>query len=102
MCYIDSELANARMNIMTSSMSGFDIAEEDLKLRGPGEIFGTRQHGLPQLKISDLLRHRDVLDAAILSARELVERDAKLENPESIMVKQKVKKMFGSDISIDL
>lgn len=102
MCYIDSELANARMNIMTSSMSGFDIAEEDLKLRGPGEIFGTRQHGLPQLKISDLLRHRDVLDAAILSARELIERDAKLENPESIMVKQKVKKMFGSDISIDL
>lgn len=102
MCYIDSEFANARMNIMTSSMSGFDIAEEDLKLRGPGEIFGTRQHGLPQLKISDLLRHRDVLDAAILSARELVERDAKLENPESIMVKQKVKKMFGSDISIDL
>ena len=102
MCYIDSEIANARMNIITSSMSGFDIAEEDLKLRGPGEIFGTRQHGLPQLKISDLLRHRDVLDAAILSARELIERDAKLENPESIMVKQKVKKMFGSDISIDL
>lgn len=102
MCYIDSELANARMDIMTGSMSGFDIAEEDLKLRGPGEIFGTRQHGLPQLKISDLLRHRDVLEAAMNSARELIERDSKLEKPESIMVKQKVKKMFGSDISIDL
>ena len=102
MCYIDSELANARMDIMTGSMSGFDIAEEDLKLRGPGEIFGTRQHGLPQLKISDLLRHRDVLEAAMNSARELIERDSKLEKPESVMVKQKVKKMFGSDISIDL
>ena len=102
MCYIDSELANARKDIMTGSMSGFDIAEEDLKLRGPGEIFGTRQHGLPQLKISDLLRHRDVLEAAMNSARELIERDSKLEKPESIMVKQKVKKMFGSDISIDL
>lgn len=102
MCYTDSELANARMDIMTGSMSGFDIAEEDLKLRGPGEIFGTRQHGLPQLKISDLLRHRDVLEAAMNSARELIERDSKLENPESVMVKQKVKKMFGSDISIDL
>ncbi|MBF1151082.1 MAG: DNA helicase RecG, partial [[Eubacterium] sulci] len=88
--------------IMTGSMSGFDIAEEDLKLRGPGEIFGTRQHGLPQLKISDLLRHRDVLEAAMNSARELIERDSKLEKPESVMVKQKVKKMFGSDISIDL
>ena len=102
MCYTDSELANARMYIMTGSMSGFDIAEEDLKLRGPGEIFGTRQHGLPQLKISDLLRHRDVLEAAMNSARELIERDSKLEKPESVMVKQKVKKMFGSDISIDL
>ena len=101
-CYTDSELANARMDIMTGSMSGFDIAEEDLKLRGPGEIFGTRQHGLPQLKISDLLRHRDVLEAAMNSARELIERDSKLEKPESVMVKQKVKKMFGSDISIDL
>lgn len=102
MRYTDSELANARMDIMTGSMSGFDIAEEDLKLRGPGEIFGTRQHGLPQLKISDLLRHRDVLEAAMNSARELIERDSKLEKPESVMVKQKVKKMFGSDISIDL
>ena len=102
MCYTDSELANARMDIMTGSMSGFDIAEEDLKLRGPGEIFGTRQHGLPQLKISDLLRHRDVLEAAMNSARELIERDSGLEKPESVMVKQKVKKMFGSDISIDL
>ena len=102
MCYTDSELANARMDIMAGSMSGFDIAEEDLKLRGPGEIFGTRQHGLPQLKISDLLRHRDVLEAAMNSARELIERDSKLEKPESVMVKQKVKKMFGSDISIDL
>ena len=102
MCYTDSELANARMDIMTGSMSGFDIAEEDLKLRGPGEIFGTRQHGLPQLKISDLLRHRDVLEAAMNSARELIERDSKLEKPESVMVKQKVKKMFGSDINIDL
>lgn len=102
MCYTDSELANARMDIMTGSMSGFDIAEEDLKLRGPGEIFGTRQHGLPQLKISDLLRHRDVLEAAMNSARELIERDSKLEKPESVLVKQKVKKMFGSDISIDL
>lgn len=102
MCYTDSELANARMDIMTGSMSGFDIAEEDLKLRGPGEIFGTRQHGLPQLKISDLLRHRDVLEAATNSARELIERDSKLEKPENVMVKQKVKKMFGSDISIDL
>lgn len=102
MCYTDSELANARMDIMTGSMSGFDIAEEDLKLRGPGEIFGTRQHGLPQLKISDLLRHRDVLEAATNSARELIERDSKLEKPENVMVKQKVKKMFGSDIIIDL
>ncbi|MBF1190565.1 MAG: ATP-dependent DNA helicase RecG, partial [[Eubacterium] sulci] len=87
MCYTDSELANARMDIMTGSMSGFDIAEEDLKLRGPGEIFGTRQHGLPQLKISDLLRHRDGLEAAMNSARELIERDSKLEKPESVMVK---------------
>ncbi len=47
---------------MCESNDGFEIAEADLRLRGPGELFGTRQHGLPEMHISDLVRHGDVLE----------------------------------------
>ena len=47
---------------MCSTEDGFVIAEEDLKLRGPGEIFGTRQHGLPELNITDLVKNADMLE----------------------------------------
>lgn len=51
------------------------IAEEDLKLRGPGEIFGTRQHGLPELNISDLVRNADILEQVRAAAKTIIEQD---------------------------
>ncbi|KJS18957.1 MAG: hypothetical protein VR72_20995 [Clostridiaceae bacterium BRH_c20a] len=59
-----TEEGKARMEVMTQSGDGFYIAEQDLKIRGPGEIFGTRQHGLPDLKIADLVEDRLILEEA--------------------------------------
>lgn len=75
-----NELAMKRAEIMSSTTSGFDIAEEDLKLRGPGEIFGTRQHGLPTLEIADLVRHKEVLEDALEAAKETTAADPGLKN----------------------
>ena len=96
------DIAVERSKIMCSTSSGFEIAEEDLKLRGPGEVFGTRQHGLPQLEISDLVRHADVLEKAAKAAKKVVEDDPNLEKEENKKLKDRVKKLYGDSISLDL
>ncbi len=97
-----SEVAQKRGDIMESSSDGFYIAEEDLKLRGPGEIFGTRQHGLPDLNISDLAKHLDILDHAKGEARKVLEDDPALEKPENQGLKRRIIKLFGEDLTFDL
>ncbi len=59
-----SDLAKKRLDMFVSSTDGFKIAEADLELRGPGEFFGTRQHGLPELTVANLVRDTDLLTAA--------------------------------------
>ena len=83
-----------RAKIMKESSDGFRIAEEDLRLRGPGELFGTRQHGLPERMISDLVRHRDVLEKAGRAAEEILEEDPSLTLPEHEELRIRVRKMF--------
>jgi len=61
--------ARARLEMMARSHDGFRIAEEDLRLRGPGDFFGTKQWGLPPLRVANLLRDRPVLEAAREEAR---------------------------------
>ena len=70
--------ARRRLNIMAKSNDGFRIAEEDLKIRGPGEFFGTRQSGLPDLKIANIVRDAILLNAARREAFNLIERDPDL------------------------
>jgi ATP-dependent DNA helicase RecG len=70
------------MEIMTQTNDGFRIAEEDLKLRGPGEFYGTRQSGMPELYIADIVRDIDVLTETRQTAFELVESDPELQKPE--------------------
>ncbi len=67
-----SELARARLDYFAAHTDGFKIAEADLELRGPGEFFGTRQHGLPELKIANLVRDGDLLEPARKLATELL------------------------------
>ena len=85
-----------------SPTDGFVIAEEDLKLRGPGELFGTRQHGLPELNISDLVRNAEILETTKNIAVELIERDPELSSPENSGLKERVRKMFSDKIQLRL
>jgi ATP-dependent DNA helicase RecG len=68
-----NDAAKERIRTMVDSQDGFKIAEMDLKLRGPGEFFGTKQSGLPSLKIANILRDPDILAAAKHEARAFVE-----------------------------
>ena len=101
-CGHESKIADRRNQIMCRSQNGFEIAEEDLKLRGPGEIFGTRQHGLPELNISDLIRHGDILEDVKKVAAKIIEADPVLSDPENTGIREKVKKMFGENIQLNL
>ena len=70
-----NEETRERLKVMTKTTDGFRIAEEDLRLRGPGDFFGERQHGLPGLKIADLGCGTDLLREAQQAAEELLARD---------------------------
>jgi ATP-dependent DNA helicase RecG len=74
--------ARRRLEAMTETQDGFRIAEADLRLRGPGDFFGTRQSGLPEFRVADLLRDGPVLEEARQEAFALVERDPDLSRPE--------------------
>ncbi|MFZ6006041.1 MAG: ATP-dependent DNA helicase RecG [Nitrospirota bacterium] len=76
--YGGSEDARKRLEVMVKTTDGFRIAEEDLNIRGPGEFFGTRQSGMPDLKVANLLRDAKILEMARKEAFSLIERDSTL------------------------
>ena len=76
-----TETARARLNVMRETDDGFLIAEEDLRLRGSGELLGTRQSGLPDFRLADLAVHAGLIEVARDDARLIVERDADLATP---------------------
>ena len=86
--------SRARLKVLTRTTDGFQIAEEDLKLRGPGDFFGQRQHGLPQLRIADLAGDMRALKEAQLAARELLERDPGLKRPEHAPLLKQIHRLF--------
>ena len=73
-----NEETKARLKVMTKTSDGFKIAEEDLRLRGPGDFFGERQHGLPGLKVADLGCDTQLLREAQQAAESLLEQDPDL------------------------
>jgi ATP-dependent DNA helicase RecG len=73
--------AKERVKIMCETTDGFRIAEKDMELRGPGDIAGTRQSGLLDFKLSDIVRDRDILQVAVRAARDLLEKDPELDFP---------------------
>lgn len=97
-----TEVAQKRAEIMVRSQDGFYIAEEDLKLRGPGEIFGTRQHGVPDLAIADLAKHIKILNDVKEEARRIIAEDPLLEAEKNQGLKARVSRLFGDDFSLKL
>lgn len=78
----DGEIAKKRMEIMCSSGDGFYISEQDLQLRGPGDFFGTKQHGIPTLKIANLISDRDILKEVQAVAKALLDGTLEMEEAE--------------------
>ena len=89
-----------RLKVMTQTTDGFRISEEDLRARGPGDFFGKRQHGLPQLRISDLAGDMRVLKEAQQAAEELLQTDPALEQPENRRVLAQVRRLFAENPDI--
>ena len=82
-----SETGRARLSVMRDSEDGFRIAEEDLKLRGAGEVLGTRQSGLPTFRLADAAAHNDLFEVARDDARLLLGKDPELEGPRGKAVR---------------
>lgn len=89
-----------RLRALCATNDGFRIAEEDLKLRGPGDFFGARQHGLPPLKMADLAGDTRVLYEARDAAQALLEKDPELSAPEHRTAKERVRQLFEANPDI--
>jgi ATP-dependent DNA helicase RecG len=89
-----SEDARERLKAMADSNDGFVIAERDLQLRGPGDFFGTRQSGIPQLRAGDLTRDVDLLELAYSEARQRVDTGT-LTQAERAYVESVWQRQFG-------
>ena len=90
----DSEQTMERMNIMTSTTDGFVISQKDLELRGCGEFFGTRQHGLPELKVANLFTDMEVLKLAQEACHTELEADPLLEGEDMAQIRGRIQKLF--------
>jgi ATP-dependent DNA helicase RecG len=94
--------AAARARVMVSTDDGFAIAEKDLELRGPGEFFGLRQHGIPQLRIANLARHVKVLKTVKAEAERLLADDPSLAAPKNAALRAAIEALFASAADIGM
>ena len=89
-----SESVQKRLKFLCSTSDGFAVAQYDLETRGPGDFFGSRQHGLPTLQIADLMNDTRTLHAAQSEAAALLAEDPLLERPEHALLARQVEQMF--------
>jgi ATP-dependent DNA helicase RecG len=92
--------AAERLQTLADTTDGFAIAEADLRFRGPGELLGTRQHGLPELRVGDLVHDFALLEAARQDAFELIRRDPRLEQPAHHQLWQPLRERFGRRLAL--
>ncbi len=89
-----SDNTKDRLQVLCSTNDGFEISQKDLALRGPGDFFGQRQHGLPELRIADMLMDFSVLEQAGEAAEELLQADPALSLPEHQLLSQEIDLLF--------
>jgi ATP-dependent DNA helicase RecG len=96
----DNEAAKSRLEVMERTNDGFEIAEQDLRIRGPGELFSARQHGLPDLKITNIVDDYDLLVMARRHAFELVNQDPTLKQAEHYNIRRALLAKFGGSLGL--
>lgn len=97
---MNTEVARQRAEVMVKSNDGFVIAEKDLQLRGPGEFFGIRQHGIPEMRIADFVKHPKLLKAASDEAKLILEEDPLLMMEKNQKLKERASHWLHSIDSI--
>lgn len=98
----NSEVCRKRMNIMEETNDGFKISEKDLEIRGPGEFFGTMQHGVPELKVANLFKHMKILKTVQQEARIIIGEDPTLDFKEYRGLKREIESKFKDKIEKDI
>ncbi len=93
-------IAQRRLEILVGTDDGFKVAEEDLRIRGPGEFFGTRQHGLPELKVADLIEDFDLLRLARRDAFEVIAADPDLSAPANQQLRREVIRAYAGRLEL--
>lgn len=96
----DNPTALKRMETIKNNHDGFKIAETDLALRGPGEFFGTRQHGLPVFKIADVCCDMEILNMTTSAAKELIKDDFELKKEKNSTISAKIRDLFNNSVTI--
>lgn len=96
----NSEVIKERMQIMQKSNDGFVISEKDLELRGPGDFFGTMQHGVPEFKVANLYTDIKIMKKAQEAVKELLANDPLLEKEENSGIREKIDKLFNKKLEI--
>lgn len=98
----NSEVCRKRMSIMEETNDGFKISEKDLEIRGPGEFFGTMQHGVPELKVANLFKHMKILKTVQQEARIIIGDDPTLDFKEYRGLKREIESKFKDKIEKDI
>jgi ATP-dependent DNA helicase RecG len=93
-----NERTESRLRAMTRTTNGFEIAEMDLQLRGPGEFFGTRQHGLPEFKLADVTQEMELLQLAREDALQLLQNDPRLTDPAHHELRAALRAQLGDSM----
>ena len=91
-----TNVCKERMEIMEETNDGFRISEKDLEIRGPGEFFGTRQHGIPELKVANIFKHIKVLKLAQEESKNIFREDKNLNKKEHILLKKEMIEKFSN------
>jgi len=94
-----SAIARQRLDIMRRSNDGFEIAQKDLELRGPGDFFGIRQSGMPEFKLANLLTDAKILEQTQEAVKNILEQDRKLELEENLKIKEALYLKYGEQLS---